>query len=329
MIATGSQDKPHCIFLFGPTASGKTDLAMAIADELPVQLISVDSVQVFRDMDIGSAKLPADRLLRYPHDLIDIRNPDEIFSVADFISEARVCMDAAVTAGKIPLLVGGSMLYFRTLLQGMAEVPESDPAIRAEIEQQARLLGWPAMHAKLAQVDPVAAAEIDPAHSRRISRAMEIWQISGQPMSAILAREPREDRRALTESYRVHSLGLQITDRAQLHDRINRRFQQMLEAGLIDEVKILLDKYPLSAEMPSMMAAGYRQAWQYLHGELDEQGLLEKGQAATRQLAKRQITWMRSWPEWQALEAEKLWLSSSSNRELTQQSLHWLRSQLC
>ncbi|MFI2811952.1 MULTISPECIES: tRNA (adenosine(37)-N6)-dimethylallyltransferase MiaA [Microbulbifer] len=278
----------------GPTASGKTDLAMAIADRLPVELVSVDSALVYRGLDIGSAKPGAAELAQYPHRLIDICDPAESYSAGDFRRDALAAMDEITAAGRIPLLVGGTMLYFRALLEGMAELPAADPAVRAEIEARAAREGWPALHAELAGVDPELAGELHPNHSVRIERGLEVYRLTGRPLSELRREQARDP---LTDRYRVTQLALLPRDRALLHERIERRFLRMLEHGFVDEVRALHARGDLHADLPAIRAVGYRQVWQYLAGELDYDEMVAAGIAATRQLAKRQLTWLRRWPD--------------------------------
>ncbi|MGQ5522287.1 tRNA (adenosine(37)-N6)-dimethylallyltransferase MiaA [Chitinimonas sp. PSY-7] len=279
---------PKAIFLMGPTASGKTAIAVELAQRLPVELISVDSALVFRDMDIGTAKPDAETLAIAPHHLIDIIPPTEVYSAAQFRNDAFRLMADITARGKVPLLVGGTMLYFNALEYGLHDLPRADAAIRAELEAKATELGWPAMHAKLAEVDSATAARLSPNDSQRLGRALEIYRISGKPMSQWLAEQTNE---ALP--YDLLKLALLPADRAVLHKRIALRFEQMLAGGFIDEVAGLRENYPLQPDMPSMRCVGYRQAWQYLEGEIDLASLRDTGIYATRQLAKRQITWLR------------------------------------
>ncbi|WP_237059547.1 tRNA (adenosine(37)-N6)-dimethylallyltransferase MiaA [Microbulbifer sediminum] len=278
----------------GPTASGKTDLAMAISDQLPVELISVDSALVYRGLDIGSAKPDAGELARYPHRLIDICDPAESYSAGDFRRDALAAMAEISAAGRIPLLVGGTMLYFRALWEGMAELPPADPAVRAEIEARAAREGWPALHAELAQVDPELAAQLHPNHSVRIERGLEVYRLTGRPLSELRREQARDPVR---DHYRVTQLALLPRDRALLHRRIEQRFRQMLARGFVDEVRALRARGDLHGDLPAIRAVGYRQVWQYLAGELDYEEMVEAGIAATRQLAKRQLTWLRRWPD--------------------------------
>ena len=274
----------------GPTASGKTALAVGLSSRLPLEIVSVDSALVYRGMDVGTAKPDAATLARAPHHLLDIREPNETYSAAAFCDDARALMAAITARGRVPLLVGGTMLYFRALLQGLDDLPRADPALRKRLEQDADERGWPALHAELAMVDPATAARLAPNDSQRIGRALEIFELTGRPMSAQLAQATR----ALP--YRVLQLALIPSDRAVLHRRIRERFDAMLDAGLVDEVEMLRRNHVLDPTMPAMRAVGYRQAWAYLDGDIDLKGLREQGVAATRQLAKRQLTWLRSWP---------------------------------
>jgi tRNA dimethylallyltransferase len=283
---------PHAIFLMGPTASGKTAAAVELAQHLPVELISVDSALVYRDMNIGTAKPDAATLAAAPHRLIDIIDPTAVYSAAAFRNDALRLMQDISARGKIPLLVGGTMLYFRALRFGLSDLPQANAEVRAEIEAQAALLGWPRMHDELAKVDAVTAARLKPNDSQRIQRALEVCRVSGQPMSALLALQ--EEYRL---PYRLTPIALIPSERKQLHDRIAVRFAGMLGQGLLDELQDLQRKYVLNSEMASMRCVGYRQAWQYLAGDIDKKDLLDQGIAATRQLAKRQLTWLRGMPD--------------------------------
>jgi tRNA dimethylallyltransferase len=288
---------PPAIFLMGPTASGKTALAVSLVEQFPLEIISVDSALVYRGMDIGTAKPDAATLARAPHHLLDIRDPPDAYSAAAFCEDAQRLMGDIVARGKVPLLVGGTMLYFRALLQGLDDLPRADPDVRQKLEQAAAARGWPALHAELALADPLTAARLAPNDSQRIGRALEILQLTGKPMSALL------DRAQAALPYRVLQLALIPSDRAVLHQRIAARFDAMLAEGLLEEVKTLRQTYALTADLPAMRAVGYRQAWSYLDGEIDLAGLRERGIAATRQLAKRQLTWLRSWPDVVVLDA--------------------------
>ena len=279
---------PSAIFLMGPTASGKTAAAVELARHLPVELISVDSALVYQDMNIGTAKPDAATLAVAPHHLIDLIDPTEVYSAAAFRNDALRLMQEISARGKIPLLVGGTMLYFRALRFGLSDLPQADVEVRENIEEQAARHGWPAMHTELSKVDPQTAARLKPNDSQRIQRALEIYHVSGQPMSALLALQEE-----YLFPYNLIPLALIPSERKLLHDRIATRFADMLKRGLAEELRELQKKYPLNSNMASMRCVGYRQAWQYLAGEIDKSSLLEQGIAATRQLAKRQLTWLR------------------------------------
>ena len=278
---------PPAVLLMGPTASGKTAAAMALADRFPVELISVDSAQVFIDMDVGTAKPERATLARYPHRLIDLISPEERYSAARFRADALAAMAEITAAGRVPVLVGGTMLYFRALLHGLADLPQADAALRAEIDAEAAAEGWPALHAKLAHFDPSTAARLHPTDSQRIQRALEICRLSGRPMSELLAESERQG-----PPYDLLALGLLPAERAVLHERIAQRFDAMLQAGLADELRALRRKYRLSLDLPSMRCVGYRQAWEAQEGIIRPAELRDRGIFATRQLAKRQITWL-------------------------------------
>ena len=286
------QQHPPAIFLMGPTASGKTAAAVELAQHLPVELISVDSALVYRDMNIGTAKPDVATLAAAPHHLIDIIDPTAVYSAAAFRNDALRLMQDITARGKIPLLVGGTMLYFRALRFGLSDLPQADTDVRAELEEQAARRGWPRMHDELAKVDPTSAARLKPNDSQRIQRALEIFRVSGQTMSELLGRQ-----KAYQLPYRLIPLALIPSERKQLHERIAARFANMLESGLLDEVRELQRKYVLHSEMAAMRCVGYRQAWQYLAGEINKGELPDQGIAATRQLAKRQLTWLRSMPD--------------------------------
>jgi len=275
----------------GPTASGKTALAVSLVERFPLEIISVDSALVYRGMNIGTAKPDTATLVRAPHHLLDIRDPTEAYSAAAFCSDAGRLMADIVARGRVPLLVGGTMLYFRALLQGLDDLPQADAGVRKTLAEEAAARGWPALHAELAEIDPATAARLMPNDAQRIGRALEIFRLTGTPMSALL-------RRAHAElPYRVLQLALIPSDRVVLHQRIAARFDAMLAEGLLDEVDTLRRSYALNADLPSMRAVGYRQAWACLDGDIDLKGLRDQGIAATRQLAKRQLTWLRSWPD--------------------------------
>ena len=278
---------PQAILLMGPTASGKTAIAMALAQHFPVELISVDSAQVFRDMNIGTAKPDAATLREFPHHLIDLISPEEAYSAARFRHDALEAMANITARGKIPLLVGGTMLYFKALLEGLAELPKACPETRADIDAQANSLGWPAVHAELAKVDPVTAARLHPTDAQRVQRALEIYRLSGRPMSALLDEGQKQ-----APAYDYLSLGLLPSDRSVLHTRIAERFDAMLAAGLENEVSALRQNYQLTPDLPSMRCVGYRQVWEAQDGTSPRSEMRDRGIYATRQLAKRQITWI-------------------------------------
>ena len=280
---------PPAILLMGPTASGKTAVALELARVLPCEIVSVDSALVYKDMDIGTAKpAPAERDA-VPHHLIDLIEPHETYSAARFRDDALAAMREITERGNIPLLVGGTMLYFKALLEGLNELPEADPVIRLVIDTMASEQGWPAVHAKLKELDPGTAARLEPTDAQRVQRALEIYYITGKTM-AELTQKPRY----VYFPYTAIKLALVPADRAVLHARIEQRFDDMLGKGLVREVDSLRERYGLDATMPSMRAVGYRQAWQHLEGDLDLDELRSHGVAATRQLAKRQLTWLRS-----------------------------------
>jgi tRNA dimethylallyltransferase len=276
------------VLLMGPTASGKTAVALELAARLPVEIVSVDSAQVYRGMDVGTAKPDAATRSRVRHHLLDLIDPDQAYSAARFRVDALAAIAGVRARGRIPLLVGGTMLYFKALREGLSDLPPADAAVRARLDARAADEGWPALHAELAHVDPVTAARLDPADSQRIQRALEVYALSGRPISAL-----RGARRSPAEAGLV-SLALIPQDRAELHRRIAIRFDAMLAAGLVDELAGLRRRFRLDASMPSMRCVGYRQAWQFIDGDGDCDALRERGAAATRQLARRQLTWLRS-----------------------------------
>lgn len=281
----------------GPTASGKTDLALEMAQHWPFEVISVDSALIYRDMNIGTAKPDGEFLARLPHHLIDICDPHEVYSAVQFRRDAMALMDDIVRRGRIPLLVGGTMLYYKVLLEGVAELPVAEPAFRQQLLAEAERLGWPALHQRLAKVDPRTAAKLHPNHSQRIQRALEVYQATGQPLSELHAQQQQQ-----TLPYQILQLALWPSDRAALHWRIAQRFEQMLAQGFVEELRQLRASYPLTLDMPSMRAVGYRQVWHYLEGDIDSDQLIAQGVAATRQLAKRQLTWLRKWSDLHKLE---------------------------
>jgi len=285
--------RPPAIAILGPTASGKTAFALDCAERFGGEIVSVDSALVYRGLDIGAAKPTAEELARVPHHLIDIRDPWQPYSAAEFAIDARRAIDGILARGRLPILAGGTGLYFRALLHGLAPMPEADPALRAAIEAEARERGWPALHAELARVDPVAAARIHATDPQRIQRALEVYRASGRPISAWQAEAPRSPLPA-----RVLKLVLAPSDRALLHARIERRFDAMLEAGFLDEVRALRALPEMQAvaaplDLPAIRAVGYRQAWEHLDGRFDTAGFRDRAIFATRQLAKRQLTWLR------------------------------------
>jgi len=277
----------EALMLLGPTGSGKSALALEVVQHRPVELISVDSAQVYRGLDIGSAKPSAAEQASVTHHLIDIRDPAERYSAADFVRDAQAAIAAVRARGKLPLLVGGTMLYAKALRDGLSALPSADPAIRAAIDADAQRLGWPALHARLAALDPETAARLAPNDAQRIQRALEVIEVSGQPMSAQLTR-PAPDRP------RLDVAALIPADRAQLHLRLEQRFDAMLARGFIDEVRALKQRGDLTPDLPSMRCVGYRQAWAYLDGQGSYAEFRAAAIAATRQLAKRQLTWLRS-----------------------------------
>lgn len=283
--------KPLAVAVMGPTAAGKTDLAIALHQHLNADIISVDSALIYRGMDIGTAKPSAQELRRAPHRLIDICDPADTYSAADFVRDAKSAMAEIVAAGRTPLLVGGTMLYFKALLEGLSPMPPADPTIRAAIKSAAAERGWPAMHAELVKVDPLSAARLHPNHSQRISRALEVFRASGKPMSAWQTGGSG----GVQDAYNWIQIAVAPQERSLLHQRIETRFDKMLELGFIEEVAALRGRGDLHEGMPSMRAVGYRQVWQYLSGECDLATMRERGIAATRQLAKRQLTWLRGW----------------------------------
>jgi tRNA dimethylallyltransferase len=273
----------------GPTASGKTGVAVDLVRELPCEIISVDSAQVYRHMDVGTAKPDAETLAAAPHQLINLIEPDDIYSAARFRDDALTAMREITERGNIPLLVGGTMMYFKTLLEGLSELPEADPAIRMVIDTMAQEKGWPGVHKELARVDPETAARLEPNDSQRVQRALEVYFVTNKPMSELL-KKPKY----VYFPYTPLKIALLPGERSELHDRIAARFEAMLELGLISELRKLRADYALDLDMPSMRCVGYRQTWDYLDGNIGLAALREQGVAATRQLAKRQLTWLRS-----------------------------------
>lgn len=302
---------PPAIFLMGPTAAGKTDFAIELTKVLPCELISVDSALVYRGMDIGTAKPSKALLDAYPHRLIDILDPSQSYSAADFRTDTLNAMAEITARGKIPLLVGGTMLYFKALLEGLADMPAADAEVRAQIEAQAASQGWQALHDELASIDPVSAARIHPNDPQRLVRALEVFRVSGMSMTAHREQQSAQSAQASASGrhqlpYTVANLAIAPTDRKVLHDRIAVRFRQMLDEGFVEEVVALRSRGDLHSNLPSIRAVGYRQVWDHLDGKLTRDEMQERGIIATRQLAKRQFTWLRSW-----------------------QDLHWLDSLAC
>ncbi|RJG02116.1 tRNA (adenosine(37)-N6)-dimethylallyltransferase MiaA [Noviherbaspirillum sedimenti] len=294
MSSTSPPRKPLVVALMGPTASGKTAAALELARHVPAEIVSVDSALVYREMDIGTAKpTPAERA-SVPHHLIDILDPTESYSAMQFRQDALRLVEEIQARGKLPLLVGGTMLYFKALQDGLDVLPQADPALRAQLDREAEQFGTPALHARLATLDPETAARLKPNDAQRIQRALEIIALSGQPMSQLLARAPRVEL-----PFRLLPIALEPSDRSVLHARIAARFDVMLKApdGLLEEVRRLRARGDLHLDLPSMRCVGYRQAWEYLDGAYGLAELREKGIAATRQLAKRQLTWLRSMPD--------------------------------
>ncbi|HCA24366.1 MAG TPA: tRNA (adenosine(37)-N6)-dimethylallyltransferase MiaA [Pseudomonas sp.] len=299
---SGTSALPPLVCLMGPTASGKTDLAMYLYDQFPCELVSVDSVLVYRGMDVGSAKPDAQTLQRYPHHLIDILDPAEPYSAARFRDDALALIQDITARGRVPLLVGGTMLYFKALAGGLASMPSADPVVRARIEAMALEQGWPAVHAALAQVDPASAERIHPNDPQRISRAYEVFLGSGITLTQWHERQHAEKAADQTPGsgvlpYTVRYLAVAPRERSVLHERIAERFSLMLQQGLISEVEALHARGDLDVSMPSIRAVGYRQVWDYLEGRLSYEQMHERGVIATRQLAKRQFTWLRGWNE--------------------------------
>ena len=287
-----SQGLPRAIALLGPTASGKTGLGVALAKRFDGEVVSIDSALVYRGMDIGTAKPSLPERQGIPHHLIDIILPTQSYSAAFFRTDALAAIADIHARGKLPILAGGTMLYFKALRDGLDDLPSADQAVRAQIEAEAAERGWPALHRELAAIDPATAQRLQPADSQRIGRALEIFRVTGQPMSALLKRQTRTPA---VLPFDLKAISLEPSDRAVLHQRIAQRFSVMLEGGLINEVRALRAAHPaLHADLPSMRCVGYRQTWEYLDGTINLQTLREKGIAATRQLAKRQITWLRS-----------------------------------
>lgn len=296
-----SPDDPPAVFIMGPTATGKTDLAIALADELPMDIISVDSAMVYRGLDIGSAKPDEATLARAPHRLINICDPAEVYSAGRFRDDALVEMGQITSTGRIPLLVGGTMLYFRTLLQGMAELPDADAEIRQQLDHEASSKGWDYMHQRLARIDPESAQRIHPNDPQRIQRALEVYEITGKTLTDFWCEHGGDDL-----EYRRVKIALMPADRIDLRKMIEQRFDAMLAAGLVEEVEQLYQRHDLNPELPAIRAVGYRQVWAMLAGEYDFKTMREKSIIATAQLAKRQMTWLRKEPDCNFIEPKSV-----------------------
>lgn len=291
-------DRETIIYLMGPTASGKTDCAVELLKHVPCEIISVDSAMIYRDMDIGTAKPSTEILQQAPHHLIDIRNPDQTYSVAEFCQDAKRLIEDIQGRERIPLLVGGTIMYFHALQFGLSTLPAADPAIRKRIELQAQKSGWASLHQELALIDPESAAKIHPNDPQRLQRALEVYELTGVKLSAWHASHttPENDRPLI-------NIGLFPQDRAALHQRIEARFDQMLQIGAIEEVEQLRKHWQLTSQMPSMRCIGYRQIWSYLEGQIDRIQMRDQAIAATRQLAKRQLTWLRHYSQIELIDA--------------------------
>ena len=287
------------LLIAGPTASGKSGLALRLAELMPAELISVDSAQVYRGFDIGSAKPSRSLRDRIPHHLIDIRNPEDIYSAGEFVTDALQAIETIRARGRLPILVGGTMLYFNALIRGIARLPTADPDIRRAIDADAAVRGWPAVHTELLAVDPMAAAKIHPNDAQRIQRALEVYRATGRPIS-----EWQRETSA-RHTWRFSRLALVPTDRAWLHERIEQRFRQMMQEGFLEEVRALRARSSLAPEAPSLRAVGYRQLWAHLVGEIDLPTAVARAVVATRQLAKRQLTWIHADPDWEGLDPQR------------------------
>lgn len=295
-----SEPKHKCVIsIMGPTASGKTDLAMELADKINGDLISVDSALIYRDMDIGTAKPTSEELQKYPHQLISFLDPSEIYSAADFRKDAIAAIERSFAMGKTPILVGGTMMYFKALVEGISQLPEANPEVRAKIESMANQHGWQYVHEKLAEVDPDSAKRIHPNDPQRINRAYEIYLLSGKTMTQLMSVEKQPI------PYDIKQFAFMCDDKTELHSRIEQRFHLMVENGFEQEVRKLHARGDLHMDLPAIRSVGYRQMWQYLEGELDWDDMIFRGIVATRQLAKRQLTWLRSWQDVTYLEIGK------------------------
>jgi len=304
--------RPRLICLMGPTASGKTDLAIELAKGYNCELVSVDSALVYRGLDIGSAKPD------FPHHLVDIRDPADPYSVAEFCDDAQTAIREIVHAGRTPVLVGGSMLYFKALLEGIADMPATDADLRAHLQREAASKGWPHLHRLLAEVDPESAAAIHPNHSQRLGRALEVYLSSGVTMTEWRRRQAEKGKGVLTDAYDVIQLAICPADRAVLHRRIERRVDVMLKQGLVAEVRGLYERGDLNLDLPAMRAVGYRQVWAHVRGEYDLKQARLNCIVATRQLAKRQLTWLRGWPDLHWIYTDELGFAASTPEKLTE-----------
>ena len=314
LVSRPSTELPPAILLMGPTASGKTRVALELARHFPLEIVSVDSALVYRHMDIGTAKPDLATRLQVPHHLIDIIDPTESYSAAQFCDDALEAMRGICGRDRVPLLTGGTMLYFKALQEGLANLPAADADIRMVIDGMALETGWPAIHRELERIDPATAGRLDPNDAQRIQRAMEIFYLTGKPMSELIA-----SGKSASPPYRLIRIALVPAERAVLHQRIAARFEEMLELGLINELRVLREDYDLKASLPSMRCVGYRQTWQFLDGEFGLASLREKAVAATRQLAKRQLTWLRAMPDVQTFDC--------LDEGLAEKIANWLRTQ--
>ena len=321
-VSAHASQKPLAITIMGPTASGKTDLAIALQDRINASIISVDSALVYRGMDIGSAKPTVEELRHAPHRMIDIRDPSEPYSAADFCSDAKQHIREVVDEGKVPLLVGGTMMYFKSLLEGLSDLPESSPEIRHHIEQIADKRGWQEVHRLLSECDPQSAQQIHPNHSQRLSRAYEVFLITGKPMSQYHGKL----KGGLLNDFDWVQIAIAPRERKLLHQRIEKRFHKMLELGVVGEVETLKQRGDLHNDLPAIRAVGYRQIWDYLDGKFDYAEMVDKGIVATRQLAKRQLTWLRSWENLNWIYTQDESNTSLSSEDILKKALNFLEN---